>query len=77
MYGVRFRLHGDLFLTGERSLIVLNHRTRVDWNFLWAALLHAAHPPAANAKLVLKDEVKSIPGIGNKKIGFACGHDED
>jgi len=55
---------GDLIRPEENSLIILNHRTRVDWNFFWAALLHGTHPPAHNAKLVLKDEIKAIPGVG-------------
>ena len=59
---------GDLIRPEENSLIILNHRTRVDWNFFWAALLHGTHPPAHNAKLVLKDEIKAIPGVGKSKL---------
>ena len=35
---------------------------RTDWNFLWAGLHHAG--PNHNAKIILKDEVRSIPGLG-------------
>ena len=62
--GLRVSLSGDLIRSDETSLIVLNHRTRVDWNFLWAAFLHGSVPPAHNAKMVLKEEVKAIPGLG-------------
>ena len=63
--GVDFRLSGDAFCANENALVVVNHRTRVDWNFLWGALFHAGIPTGAhNAKLVLKDDVKRIPGVG-------------
>ena len=63
--GVRVRVTGDALLVDESSLLVSNHRTRLDWNFLWAAVFYAGWPTAAhNLKLVLKDEVKRIPGIG-------------
>ena len=55
---------GDTIHADESSLIILNHRTRLDWNFLWAALFHATSPPALNAKLVLKNQIRKIPGIG-------------
>ena len=35
---------------------------RTDWNFLWAGLHHAG--PNHNAKIILKDEVRRIPGLG-------------
>ena len=35
---------------------------RLDWNFFWMGLHHAG--PNHNAKIILKDEVKKIPGIG-------------
>ena len=63
-FGYSTFLSGDHIRPEENSLILLNHRTRVDWNFFWAALLHGTSPPAHNAKLVLKDEVKEIPGVG-------------
>ena len=41
---------------------LLYFRVRVDWNFLWAGLHHAG--PNHNAKIILKEEVRRIPGIG-------------
>lgn len=64
VFGVQTYISGENFRPEENSLILLNHRTRVDWNFLWSALLHGNSPPAHNAKLVLKDDVKKIPGLG-------------
>jgi len=63
--GARIRVVGDPILSRERSLLVCNHRTRLDWNWLWAALFHGGWPNAGHsAKIVLKDDVKCIPGLG-------------
>lgn len=70
VFGCRTFIGGDSFRPEENSLIVLNHRTRVDWNFFWSALLHGTSPPAHNAKLVLKDEVKEIPGLGKRPFHY-------
>ena len=63
-FGSQTYLTGDIIRADETSLIILNHATRLDWNFVWLALLHASVPPAHNAKFVLKDEFKKIPAIG-------------
>jgi lysocardiolipin and lysophospholipid acyltransferase len=68
VFGMQTYVGGDYIRPEENSLIIVNHRTRVDWNFLWSALLHGTSPPAHNAKLVLKDELKRVPGIGKKKL---------
>ena len=64
VFGVRTYVTGDAIRSEETSLIILNHPTRLDWGFLWCALLHSSVPPAHNAKFVIKDAVKNIPGIG-------------
>lgn len=60
-------MSGDAVQPGETSLIVMNHRTRTDWNFLWPASYHSTvgygrlkHP----MKFVLKDIIRHIPGPG-------------
>jgi len=62
VFGVELILTGDPILPHENALLVLNHPTRTDWNFLWQALHHAA--PSHNAKIVLKQELRNIPGMG-------------
>lgn len=44
----------------------MNHRTRVDWNFLWAAMYQACMPDIAchRLKFILKDPIRHIPGPG-------------
>ena len=62
VYGVKVVLTGDNVPHPENALIIINHPTRTDWNFLWAGLHHLA--PSHNAKIILKEEVKKIPGLG-------------
>ena len=69
VFGVQTFIGGDQFRPEENSLILLNHRTRNDWNFMWSALFHATHPMSHNAKFVLKEDVKILPGPGKL---FCC-----
>lgn len=62
VYGVKLVLTGDDLLHNENALIVLNHPTRTDWNFLWQGLFHAG--PNHNAKIILKEQLRKIPGMG-------------
>lgn len=60
--GVKVRVYGDMPQTGERALILCNHRTRVDWVFLWCLCLRTRQ--LSQIRFVLKDSLKSIPGVG-------------
>ncbi|XP_049793655.1 lysocardiolipin acyltransferase 1-like [Schistocerca nitens] len=62
--GVRIVVTGDAVRAAEHGLLVMNHRTRTDWNFLWAAMFHASQPAAHRLKIVLKDPIRHIPGPG-------------
>lgn len=57
---------GDAVSGGERALLVMNHRTRLDWNFLWAGMHLAARrgPQATRLKFVLKAPIAHVPGPG-------------
>jgi lysocardiolipin and lysophospholipid acyltransferase len=66
LIGTRVIVIGDAILPHDRALIVMNHRTRLDWNFLWAGMFHACCKPLAHRiKMVLKASVRHIPGAGN------------
>lgn len=56
------KLSGDVVPYGEPALIICNHRTRVDWMFLWCLCLHQGQ--LSGLKIVLKESLKSIPGFG-------------
>lgn len=57
----------------KRSIITLNHRTRLDWMFLW--MLDSRVGILHQLKTVLKSSLKQVPGPGeicklNVKIYF-------
>jgi len=62
IFGVEFVLTGDNINCNDDAIIVMNHPTRTDWNFMWAALFHTSS--SHNTKIVLKDDVRQIPGVG-------------
>lgn len=53
---------GDGFIPGERSVIIMNHRTRLDWMFLWCCLLRYSY--LRLEKICLKAALKGVPGFG-------------
>lgn len=46
----------------DRTLIIMNHRTRVDWMLFWPCLFHCAR--LRKLKILLKSDLKYIPGPG-------------
>ncbi|XP_021501394.1 lysocardiolipin acyltransferase 1 isoform X3 [Meriones unguiculatus] len=65
MFGVKVVITGDAFVPGERSVIIMNHRTRVDWMFLWNCLMRFSY--LRLEKICLKSSLKSVPGFENNK----------
>lgn len=47
----------------KQSLILLNHRTRLDWMFIW--MLHSRFQILNQLKIVLKSQLKRVPGPGS------------
>ncbi|XP_050450033.1 lysocardiolipin acyltransferase 1-like isoform X2 [Cataglyphis hispanica] len=66
IFGVKIYVSGDHISPHESAVLVMNHRTRVDWNFLWAAMYQACMPNVAyhRLKFILKDPIRHIPGPG-------------
>ncbi|XP_075781449.1 lysocardiolipin acyltransferase 1 isoform X4 [Pelodiscus sinensis] len=63
VFGAKVVITGDGFIPGERSVIIMNHRTRMDWMFLWNCLLRYSY--LRLEKICLKSSLKSVPGFGN------------
>lgn len=40
-FGTKIFVHGDYLEPEDTALVVMNHRTRVDWNYLWLCMFHA------------------------------------
>lgn len=69
--GCNIQVSGDPIRTGEMSLLIMNHRTRTDWNFVWPTVYHCVQGRgklAHSTKMVLKDVIRHIPGAGNNII---------
>ncbi|XP_066255761.1 lysocardiolipin acyltransferase 1-like [Euwallacea similis] len=58
---------GDPIHSDETALVISNHRTRVDWNFLWGVMYHAVEGKNRwwyGTKFVLKNSIKNVPIAG-------------
>uniref|UniRef100_A0A8C2P197 Phospholipid/glycerol acyltransferase domain-containing protein n=1 Tax=Capra hircus TaxID=9925 RepID=A0A8C2P197_CAPHI len=65
MLGVKVVITGDAFVPGERSVIIMNHRTRMDWMFLWNCLMRYSY--LRLQKICLKASLKSVPGFAKNR----------
>ncbi|XP_041468835.1 lysocardiolipin acyltransferase 1-like isoform X2 [Lytechinus variegatus] len=62
IFGVKCRVSGDRLSKSERSVIMMNHRTRLDWMFFWIPLFSLSS--VRSEKIILKNELKHLPGPG-------------
>lgn len=63
----KIEVTGDAINADETAILVMNHRTRTDWNFLWPALYHAIEGKNKykySTKFMLKDMIRHVPGPG-------------
>nr|CDJ83971.1 Phospholipid glycerol acyltransferase domain containing protein [Haemonchus contortus] len=70
VFGTAFHVTGDLILHDYPALIIMNHRTRLDWLFLWNVLYKMDPHLLTTEKISLKAPLKSIPGAG---WAMGCG----
>lgn len=62
----------------EKTIIVMNHRTRVDWNYVWIALYHATQDPSRTEVCICKEipsakennDILDVISGGRSKIKF-------
>jgi lysocardiolipin and lysophospholipid acyltransferase len=64
LYGVKVVVNGDVSNIDKycSSLIIMNHRTRLDWLFYFA--VQARYSTLRRFKISLKDELRHAPGAG-------------
>ena len=67
MFGVRIIITGDKLVKSENSIIILNHRCRLDWMFYWSVVVR--YGELHLEKIIMKHELKHIPGPGKLVIG--------
>jgi len=62
-FGMEIVITGDDTLSSEdAALVIANHRTRLDWFFLWSFFLRRGR--LCNEKIVLKDVFRVLLGFG-------------
>jgi 1-acyl-sn-glycerol-3-phosphate acyltransferase len=62
VYGIQCVLTGDRVDSTERSVVISNHRTRLDWAMLWPVLARSRATYALH--VILKHDIKKIPLMG-------------
>ncbi|CAI5453008.1 unnamed protein product [Caenorhabditis angaria] len=70
VFGVKFRVTGDLIDRNSPAIFIMNHRTRLDWLFLWNALYKMDPWLLTTEKITLKSPLRNIPGAG---WAMSCG----
>uniref|UniRef100_A0A914C9M4 Phospholipid/glycerol acyltransferase domain-containing protein n=1 Tax=Acrobeloides nanus TaxID=290746 RepID=A0A914C9M4_9BILA len=64
IYGVKIRVTGDPIEADEPAIIIMNHRTRLDWLYFKLALWRVNPWLMTTYRIALKELVKHVPGIG-------------
>lgn len=71
VFGVKSKLIGDTIDYDRPAVIIMNHRTRLDWMYLWIALFKINPWLLLSLKIALKAELQRIPAAG---FGMAANH---
>ncbi|CAH1724168.1 unnamed protein product [Aphis gossypii] len=64
LFDTRFVITGDHINPFDGALLIMNHRNRLDWNFLWGGIYYSSKPPAHKLKMVLKSAIRHVPFAG-------------
>lgn len=62
MFDVKFYITGDKIKINESCLIMMNHRTTIDWLFFWEVFWQQSS--VKREKIILKKSLKAVPGFG-------------
>lgn len=62
IFGVKVVITGDTIRRHEKTLVIMNHRTRLDWMFFFCCVFHCR--VLNRHKITLKSVLKWIPGAG-------------
>ncbi|VDK50884.1 unnamed protein product [Anisakis simplex] len=71
LFGVKFKVTGDSIDMHKPAIVIMNHRTRIDWMYFWVALYKINPWLISTSKIALKEELRKIPGAG---FGMAATH---
>lgn len=73
VHGVKVVITGDKPIRNDVALIVMNHRCYFDWMFYWSVLVR--YGKLCYLRVVMKDILKYIPGIGKSFLNNILFHD--
>lgn len=68
IFGTKLRISGSRINAKELSIIITNHRTRVDWSFVWALMYYACQPQCHRLKISLKAQLRHMPSLGTLNV---------
>lgn len=66
IFGVQVKISGNVKKLEGPCLLIMNHRTRFDWMFVWCYLMRVGD--LQKFKIVLKESLKNIPIVGQLKM---------
>ncbi|TKR89343.1 hypothetical protein L596_013464 [Steinernema carpocapsae] len=64
MFDVKLTVTGDKIEHSEPALMIMNHRTRLDWLFFWNCLFRMDPWLLISEKITLKGILRFVPGAG-------------
>ncbi|CAJ0578551.1 unnamed protein product, partial [Mesorhabditis spiculigera] len=64
LFGIKVSVVGDFIEHAEPAVIIMNHRTRLDWLFFWTALYQQDPWLLTSEKISMKSILKYVPGAG-------------
>ena len=68
IHGTRVVVSGDSINRHEKTVVLLNHRTRLDWMFFFSVVFHSR---ILNRQIIaLKSILKHPPGVGEQYLVY-------
>ncbi|KHJ46390.1 phosphoglycerate mutase family protein [Trichuris suis] len=61
---VRVVVSGERIRSADKAVLLMNHRTRLDWMFFWVALFKYCPKLLTTGAIILKSSLKNVPGAG-------------
>ncbi|KAM3718022.1 Lysophosphatidylinositol acyltransferase [Dirofilaria immitis] len=64
IFGIKIKVTGDMINYDQPAIFIMNHRTRLDWMYFWAALFKINPWLLVSSKIALKAELRYVPAAG-------------
>ncbi|MCP9259691.1 CRE-BUS-18 protein [Dirofilaria immitis] len=65
IFGIKIKVTGDMINYDQPAIFIMNHRTRLDWMYFWAALFKINPWLLVSSKIALKAELRYVPAADN------------